>query len=65
MPINPSRAVDNAISKLEAAGFDCGNEHSKQRDFVKAVIEALSEEITANAKAIDPGGTSPGQWQIK
>ena len=65
MGISSSNIVNSALGKLEGKGFDVGNEHSKQREMVEAIVEAIVEEIKSNAKAVDPGGTSPGKWKIE
>ena len=65
MALNKARAVSSAMSKLEEKGFVINNEHSMQRPMVEAIVEAIIEDITGNAKAIDPGGTGSGQWEIK
>ncbi len=65
MALNQSAIVISAMSKLQSKGFVIDNEHSKQRPMVEAIVEAIVEGIKSDAKAIDSGGTAPGEWSIE
>ena len=52
MAMNVAALKGLMISKLQAAGFDTGNEHSKTEEFCTAIAEAVVEHIQSSAKAI-------------
>lgn len=53
------------ISKLQAAGFDTENSHSKTDEFCAAIAAAVVEHIQGNAKAVVASGSSAGQHPIQ
>ena len=53
------------VSKLNAAGFETGNEHSKTEAFCEAIAAAVVEHIQASAKAVVASGSSAGQHPIQ
>jgi hypothetical protein len=63
--MNASALKGLMISKLQAAGFDTENEHSKTPEFCEAIAAAVIEHIQANAKAVVASGSSAGQHPIQ
>lgn len=64
MAINESATISNAISKLTAKGFGTSHPEWKGDDMVEAIVEAVFEEIKANADVIVTGGSSSGTYKI-
>lgn len=48
MALSSESLKNRVVSKMEAAGFDTANEHSKAADMAQAIAEAVVEEIQAN-----------------
>ncbi|ELB2104485.1 hypothetical protein QNZ87_003648 [Vibrio parahaemolyticus] len=65
MAMNASTMQSLVEDKLTAAGFELNNEHASTKAFIKAICEAVTEEIQANAKAQVTSGSSAGQWPIE
>lgn len=65
MAMNAAALKGLMISKLQAAGFDTGNNHSKTAEFCEAIAAAVVEHVQANAKAVVASGSSAGQHPIQ
>ncbi len=64
MALNSSKTTDNAVDKLQAAGFIVDGQFSKQREFVQAIVEAVIEDIKADAEVAVTGGSSEGTYKV-
>ena len=64
MPMIESAVIANAKNKLKAKGFVLDNEHSKQAEFIEAIVEAVIEEIRTNASTVVLSGSSSGLHKI-
>ncbi len=65
MAMNAQSLKGLMISKLQAAGFDTENSHSKTDEFCAAIAAAVVEHIQGNAKAVVASGSSAGQHPIQ
>ncbi|MBY8231791.1 hypothetical protein ACOSZP_14110 [Vibrio fluvialis] len=65
MALDSSKTTDKAIAKLQAAGFVVDGEFSRQREFVQAIVEAVIEDIKADAEVNVESGSSAGIYSVK
>lgn len=65
MAMNEGTLKNLMISKLQSAGFDTNNNHSKTAEFCAAIAAAVVEHIQASAKAVVASGSSAGQHPIE
>ncbi|AGB11040.1 TPA: hypothetical protein ACPVYA_004270 [Vibrio parahaemolyticus] len=64
MALDSDKTTDKALTKLQAAGFVVDGEFSKQREFVQAIVEAVIEDIQADAEVQVTGGSSAGSYKV-
>lgn len=64
MALDSSKTTDKAVAKLQAAGFIVDGQFSKQREFVQAIVEAVIEDIKADAEVEVTGGSSAGTYTV-
>ncbi|MEZ8483110.1 hypothetical protein [Vibrio splendidus] len=64
MALDSDKTTEKALTKLQGAGFVVDGEFSRQRDFVKAIVEAVMEDIKADAEVQVTGGSSAGTYKV-
>ena len=64
MALDSNKTTEKALAKLKAAGFVVDGEFSKQREFVQAIVEAVIEDIKADATVEVTGGSSAGSYKV-
>lgn len=64
MALDSSKTTDKAVAKLKAAGFIVDGQYSKQREFVQAIVEAVIEDMKADAEVTVTSGSSEGTYQV-
>ncbi|PNG65094.1 hypothetical protein CRN61_04745 [Vibrio vulnificus] len=64
MALDSSKTTDKAVAKLQAAGFIVDGQFSMQREFVRAIVEAVTEDIKADAEVEVTGGSSAGTYKV-
>ncbi|MEZ8791427.1 hypothetical protein AB6D86_06035 [Vibrio splendidus] len=64
MALDSDKTTEKALTKLQGAGFVVDGEFSRQRDFVKAIVEAVMEDIKADAEVKVTGGSSAGTYKV-
>ncbi len=65
MALDKAKTTNNAMQKLIDKGFVIDNEHSEQLPLVAAIVEAIIEDINADAQVVVSGGSSSGTYQVK
>lgn len=64
MALDSEKTTEKALTKLTAAGFVVDGKFSKQREFVQAIVEAVYEDIKADAEVPVTGGSSAGTYKV-
>lgn len=65
MALDSSKTTEKAIAKLKGAGFVVDGEFSRQQEFVKAIVEAVIEDIKADAEVSISSGSSAGTYSVE
>lgn len=65
MALSKSALKGRIVTEMEAAGATASGKHSWVNKLADAIAKAVIDEIQANAKAVDPGGTGSGEWPIQ
>ncbi|ELI1830352.1 hypothetical protein RQV58_002725 [Vibrio fluvialis] len=65
MALDSNKTTEKAIAKLKGAGFVVDGEFSRQQEFVKAIVEAVIEDIKADAEVSISSGSSAGTYSVR
>lgn len=64
MALSSSKVTNSVMNKLRSNGFATDNNHAKQEEMVKAIVEALIESIQSDAQVIVASGSSAGTYKV-
>ncbi|MUK91581.1 hypothetical protein GNP80_03835 [Aliivibrio fischeri] len=64
MALDSNKTTNKVLEKLQAAGFVVDGQFSKQKPFVQAIVEAVIEDIKADAVVEVTGGSSAGSYKV-